>query len=100
MLFYFAGHGIAEDGTNGPTGSFVPQDAGADHKTFLPMQDVHKALEALDCQHVFAILDCCFAGSFEWAESTRELTQTRPLTQESYDHYQQTPAWQVLTSTT
>src|ERR1051326_476621 len=39
LLFYFAGHGIAEEGEDGPEGYLVPKDAsGDDLKTFLSMR--------------------------------------------------------------
>lgn len=38
LLFYFAGHGIALDGEDGPAGYLVPQDARlGDSNTFFPM---------------------------------------------------------------
>jgi WD40 repeat protein len=99
LLFYFAGHGIALDGDDGPAGYLVPQDARRDDRgTLLPMTELHDALAALPCRHLLLILDCCFAGSFHWS-STREL---RPVPQvlhrQRYDRYVRDCAWQVLTS--
>ena len=100
LLFYFAGHGIALNGEDGPRGFLIPQDACAeDRATFLPMQDLHAALCALPCRHLLAILDCCFAGAFRW-ESLRNV---RPLPagalcKERYTHFLTSPAWQAITS--
>lgn len=64
LLFYFAGHGVALNGDEGPEGFLIPRDARAeDRDSFLPMTALHGALEALDCRHMLAILDCCFAAS-------------------------------------
>jgi hypothetical protein len=63
LVFYFAGHGIALNGDDGPQGYLIPQDAKlGDVTTYLPMQQVEAALSGLPCQHFLVILDCCFAG--------------------------------------
>lgn len=99
LLVYFAGHGIALDGDDGPTGYLIPQDGAADDRTsFLAMTELQGWLNALPCRHLLLILDCCFAGAFRWA-STRNLTLVpEVIHQERYDRFIQSPAWQVLTS--
>ena len=99
LLFYFAGHGIALDGDDGPAGYVIPQDARlADRSTFLPMQALHDALTALPCRHLLAIFDCCFAGAFHWS-STRDLSHLpKVIHKERYDRFIRDRAWQVLTS--
>jgi WD40 repeat protein len=99
VLFYFAGHGVAADGDDGPVGYLIPQDARReDVGTFLPMQELHDLLTALPCRHFLAILDCCFAGAFRWS-SMRDL---RPLPsvihRERYERFILDQAWQVITS--
>lgn len=99
LLFYFAGHGIALDGDDGPAGYLIPQDADADERaTFLPMQEVHDALAALDCRHCLVILDCCFSGAFRWAAGRSLATPPKTLYRERYERFLRSPAWQVLTS--
>ena len=99
LLVYFAGHGVALDGDDGPAGYLVPQDAvPGSSASMLPMTDLHAWLTALPCRHMLAILDCCFAGAFRWA-STRNLgALPEVLHKERYDRYLLSPAWQVLTS--
>jgi WD40 repeat protein len=99
LLFYFAGHGIAEDGEDGPQGYLVPKDAQRDDPGgFLPMSVVHDSLIGLACRHALIILDCCFAGAIRWS-STRHLQPAGlRMYQERYDRYIRDPAWQVLTS--
>lgn len=99
LLVYFAGHGIALDGDDGPTGYLIPQDGAADDRTsFVAMTELHSWLAALPCRHLLLILDCCFAGAFRWS-STRNLTLVPDVIhQERYDRFIQSPAWQVLTS--
>ena len=42
LLVYFAGHGVALDGDDGPRGYLVPQDARPDDSaSMLPMTDLH-----------------------------------------------------------
>ena len=44
VLFYFAGHGVAHDGEDGPAGYLVPVDAEpTDLKTFIPMAELQAA---------------------------------------------------------
>ncbi len=99
VLFYFAGHGIALDGEDGPEGYLVPEDANReDRASFLPMTELSDALAKLPCRHLFLILDCCFAGAFRWS-STRDLSALPPVIhRERYERYIQDSAWQVLTS--
>jgi len=100
VLFYFAGHGIAIDGDDGPVGYVLPQDAVRDRTTsFLAMQELHSKLLALPCRHLLAILDCCFAGALRWS-SVRALTAAPArVYRQRYQRYVDSPAWQVIAST-
>jgi WD40 repeat protein len=102
LLFYFAGHGIALDALEnqeGPVGYLIPQDAvSGDSSTYLPMQELHDALNALPCRHMLAILDCCFAGAFRWASVKREIVRKVQIYKERYDRFISDRAWQVITS--
>jgi len=99
LLFYFAGHGIALSGTDGPAGYLIPQDGdAADQRTFLPMQVVHDALTALDCRHCLVILDCCFSGAFRWSSMRTMIVPTGTLYRERYERFLRSPAWQLITS--
>jgi len=101
LLFYFAGHGTALNSENedGPAGYILPQDAQPEKReTFLPMQEVHDALTALDFRHSLMILDCCFAGAFRWS-TTRDISIfPEVIHKERYDRFIKDPAWQVITS--
>jgi hypothetical protein len=99
VLFYFAGHGIALDGDDGPEGYLVPEDASReDRNSFLSMTELNDALAKLPCRHLLLVLDCCFAGAFRWS-STRDLSSLpNVIHRERYERYIQDPAWQVLTS--
>ena len=100
VLFYFAGHGIAADGDDGPAGYLVPADADPhDLKTFIPMAELQDALQALPCRHLLLILDCCFSGAFQWASHPRLGTlMPKRIYQERFDRFVLDPAWQVITS--
>lgn len=99
LLVYFAGHGVALDGDDGPRGYLVPQDARpGDSASMLAMTDLHAWLTALPCRHMLAILDCCFAGAFRWAATRHIGALPDVIHQERYDRYLRSPAWQVLTS--
>ena len=102
VFFYFAGHGIALEALEnqeGPVGYLIPQDATlGDSSTYLPMQELHDALNALPCRHMLAILDCCFAGAFRWASLKREIVPKVTVYKERYDRFISDRAWQVITS--
>ncbi|BAZ37670.1 WD-40 repeat-containing protein [Calothrix sp. NIES-4101] len=102
LFFYFAGHGIALDALEnqeGPVGYLIPQSATpGDSSTYLPMQELHDALNALPCRHMLAILDCCFAGAFRWASLQREIVPKVKVYKERYDRFISDRAWQVITS--
>jgi len=99
VFFYFAGHGKALDGEDGPVGVLVPQDARLEDKSsFLLMTELHDALAALPCRHMLLMLDCCFSGSFRWS-ATRDLGQLPDIVhQERFARYTEDPAWQVIAS--
>jgi len=100
LLFYFAGHGIALNGDDGPEGYLIPSDARlGDISTYVSMATLNQALLKLPCRHFLGILDCCFAGAFRWS-STRKLVpiELGTIHQERYDRFIRDPAWQVITS--
>ena len=101
FLFYFAGHGFAQDGldnADGPVGFLVPQDARRDEDTWLKMQRLHDALIKLPCRHLLIILDCCFAGTFRWTGRDREVMRSQKVYRERYDRFIAGSAQQVITS--
>ncbi len=100
LIVYFAGHGVALDGDNGPAGYLLPQDANAqDRSSYLSMQVVHDALIALPCRHCLIILDCCFSGAFRWSSQRSFLTSPDAvLYRERYERFIRFDVWQVLTS--
>jgi len=99
LLFYFAGHGLALPGEDGPAGYLLLQDAdAANPASFLPMQQLHDALAQLACRHCLVILDCCFAGAFRWSTTRALAPPPAILYRERYERFLRSPAWQVLTS--
>ncbi|NEO71088.1 caspase family protein [Moorena sp. SIO3H5] len=99
LLFYFAGHGVALNGDDGPAGYLIPQDAKlGDTNSYLSMTKLHDALIQLPCRHFLGILDCCFAGAFKWSSTRDLLTSPEPIYQERYKHFITDPAWQIITS--
>ncbi|MEM6697653.1 MAG: caspase family protein, partial [Bacteroidota bacterium] len=104
VLFYFAGHGIATPSREGrPEGYLLPSDATTDRKEsdkrMLAMSDLNSALDALPCKHFFLVLDCCFAGAFQWANNKRSnASLPKKIYRQHFDRYVSDPAWQVLTS--
>jgi WD40 repeat protein len=99
LLVYFAGHGIALDGDDGPAGYVVPEDArGDDRRSFLAMTELGRWLDRLPCRHLLLVLDCCFAGAFRWT-STRELGVVPDVIhKERFERYVRDAAWQAITS--
>ncbi|AKG20277.1 nSTAND1 domain-containing NTPase [Calothrix sp. 336/3] len=99
LLFYFAGHGVALNGDEGPAGYLIPQDAKqGDTNSYLPMTKLHDALSQLPCRHFLGILDCCFAGAFRWSSTRDFLAPSEVIYQERYDRFIRDAAWQIITS--
>ena len=99
LLFYFAGHGVALNGDDGPAGYLIPQDAKqGDTNSYLPMTKLHDALSQLHCRHFLGILDCCFAGAFRWSSTRDLLTTPEVIHKERYDRFITDAAWQIITS--
>ncbi|MCP6762323.1 MAG: caspase family protein [Fischerella sp. CENA71] len=99
LLFYFAGHGVALNGDDGPQGYLIPQDAKlGDSKTYLPMTYLQEYLSNLPCRHFLGIFDCCFAGAFRWSSTRDLLAAPEVIHKERYDRFITDPAWQIITS--
>jgi len=99
VCFYFAGHGVALPGDQGPNGYLLPVDAArGDETTYLYMPLVHDALVALPCRHMLVILDSCFSGAFRWSSTRAVPTLPDVIHQERYERFIHEPAWQVITS--
>ncbi|MEJ1929808.1 caspase family protein [Nostoc sp. NIES-2111] len=99
LIFYYAGHGIPRNSKDGPAGYLVPQDADLNKAdSFLSMQYVYEQLSQLTCHHLLVILDCCFAGTFQWAGSRKLIPILETVRREHYDRFIRFPAWQVITS--
>ena len=99
LIFYYAGHGIPRNSKDGPAGYLVPQDADLNNAdSFLSMQYVYEQLSQLSCHHLLVILDCCFAGTFQWAGSRKLISILETVRREHYDRFIRFPAWQVITS--
>lgn len=99
LFFYFAGHGVAQDGDAGPAGFLIPCDACLhEEATYLPMTEVYQAFNRLNCHHFLGVFDCCFAGAFRWS-STRDIHPApKQLYAERFNYYISSPAWQIITS--
>ena len=99
LFFYFAGHGIAQDGDDGPEGFLVPQDARPeDRHSLFPMLKVAEAIADLNARHMLLVFDCCFAGAFRWTSTRSFLPATQTLYRKRYERFLDHAAAQVLTS--
>ncbi|HEX4980482.1 MAG TPA: caspase family protein, partial [Ilumatobacteraceae bacterium] len=101
FVLYYAGHGIAENDPEeaGPQGFLLPYDAHLTNKeTWLGMQALQGALDGLACRHLMLVLDCCYAGAFQWVSTRSVGNVKRPLYKSQYERYLEGKAWQVLTS--
>jgi uncharacterized caspase-like protein len=93
LMFYFAGHGIALNGDDGPQGYLIPQDAKlGEVATYFPMQQLEAALTKLSCRHCLVILDCCFAGAFRWSSTRKLVAISETIHKERFDRFIQDPA--------
>jgi len=103
VLFYFAGHGFAEEAQDSedgkPAGYFMPQNAeDGNSKTWLSMQKLYEVFTNLDCHHLLLILDCCFAGRISWSGKGRNAARSRKLYKQSYDRFIKYQTEQIITS--
>jgi WD40 repeat protein len=103
VLFYFAGHGFAEEAQDSedrkPAGYFMPQNAEfGNSKTWLSMQKLYEVFTSLDCHHLLMILDCCFAGRISWVGKGRNAARSRKLYKQSYERFTKNRTQQIITS--
>lgn len=101
VIFYFAGHGMARETGSGLSGYICPADASrTDIQTHIPMSWLLEQFSTLKCRHLLIILDCCFAGSIQWATRFRATYDTfvKKIFREKFDRYVSDQAWQILTS--
>lgn len=104
VVFYFAGHGKAFENNNGSaTGYIIPKDGIVDDvKTWISMDCLVEYIYKIQAKHVLIVLDCCFAGSLEWASfNTREVaTVPKQVYKQHLRLYARDKAWQAITSST
>lgn len=99
LFFYFAGHGVALEGDDGPNGYLLPSDARrGEEATYLHMPGIQESLFQLNCRHLLVVLDSCFSGAFRWSSTRGVVRLPQVIHQERYDRYIKDPAWQVITS--
>lgn len=99
LLFYYAGHGVAEDGLEGPEGYLVPADAELGKvETYLAMMDLHRTLAAFKSRHALLILDCCFAGTARWTITRFIPKSPPPMSRQRYERFIREDAWQIIVS--
>ncbi len=99
LLVYFAGHGLSLPGERGPEGRLLLADADAsDPGTFFAMNELRRLLNTLPCRHVLVVLDCCFAGTFRWADHLGDRAGDGPVYRETLERFVRYRAWQVLVS--
>ncbi|MEM7655446.1 MAG: caspase family protein [Bacteroidota bacterium] len=102
VIFYYAGHGIAFESETNPQGYLVPVDAEKEgREKLVSMDELHDCLRSLPCKHGLLILDCCFAGSFQWSSGFRSLElkgEKEDISEERFRRFVTHNAWQVLTS--
>lgn len=102
LILYFAGHGKTLENSDGTaTGYLIPKNAQPDNSgTWISMDLLMVYLNKLECRHLLVILDCCFAGSLEWAVFNWRNMFTGPqnVYQQHFDLYVRDKAWQVITS--
>jgi energy-coupling factor transporter ATP-binding protein EcfA2 len=99
LVVYFAGHGLSAPSDRGPEGFLLLSDAvSADPTSYFAMAALRQLLEPLRCRHMLLLLDCCFAGTFQWAARRDVESQLMPIYQQTLDRYISRPAWQVLVS--
>ena len=103
FLFYYAAHGQANVFEEGPVGFLFPSDVtdSARMDKRIPMQDLHEALDGINCKHTLLILDCCFAGAFRHTDSpnrTFSIGNRKPISFERFERFKRKRAWQVLVS--
>lgn len=102
LIFYFAGHGKTLENSNGTaTGYIIPKDGKVDDETtWISMDYLLDAFYRIECRHVLIILDCCFAGSMEWASFNMRgvYTEPREVYKQHFLLYAKDKAWQVITS--
>jgi WD40 repeat protein len=103
LIFYFAGHGETVGNNDGSaTGYLIPKDGKPrDPKTWISMDWLVEYLNKLDVKHLLVVLDCCFAGSLEWAVlKWREVNSVPKIVyKQHFEIYKAEVARQIITST-
>jgi WD40 repeat protein len=62
LLIYFSGHGFYNSKID--EGYWVPFDAQKNEETgYLPNSTLVKYIKAINCKHIFLVVDACFSGS-------------------------------------
>jgi uncharacterized caspase-like protein len=79
-------------------GYVLPVEADRNNPdTWIPMSEIVGILDGMRCRHLLVILDCCFAGAFQFAGRDVQLTSP-PVYRERFERYTRERASRVLTS--
>ena len=101
ILIYIAGHGRANNSDTFPEGEFLPADSKLQKPdSFIKMGEIVDRLEKLKCRHLMLILDCCYAGAFNWARRTKSsgIDVPRNIHSERFRQFARNKSWVVITS--
>lgn len=99
LVIYFAGHGIAKNSDTVPKGYLLPWDANLEGDKLIAMDWLDEQLAKLKCRHILLVLDCCYAGAFQWSTGKRDVFQmVENVYVESLMRFTESPARQVITS--
>lgn len=99
VLIYWISHGETVGMESGapPVGYFIPDDAKlGDTKSYLPMKSLYKALKRRAPHHLLLVLDCCYAGAFKGAYSTKSANHLQYW--EQFGRCLERKAWHLMTS--
>ena len=102
IVFFYAGHGFPAEDPDGPSGYIGPTDTLDNwhrqesiaegqanfliNDSLISMDDIYTAFAETKCKHTLLILDCCYAGKFEFANLKRSKKKSlMPLHKERYE---------------
>ncbi len=100
VLFFFAGHGVTQEGRRGNTrGYLVPVDAESGfYADYIEVRELAFACGAMPAKHILFILDCCFSGVAAVAARAEPRRTPNQLDDRYLRRITERHAWQILTA--
>jgi Caspase domain len=101
LIFFFAGHGVGQQGKEDDIGYLLPYNAiKNDYGLYVSFTDLLQLNDLVKAKHVFIVLDCCFSGLAAKLRTTSPSPPSEGYSSDYAKAFIERAAFQILTAGT